>query len=147
MLSLAFSHDGSRVLLAHGGVVRTWDTATGALKTSIATNTRTLAARFSPDDRLLWTGGMADRLQVWDPETGTEYTGFDPNAPIRSIAMSRDGGRIASTTANAVMVWTLAPLTEPASRLRAVALCRTGVVFDDGMFAETPPTCATDTPR
>jgi WD40 repeat protein len=141
VLSVAFSHDGSRVLLATGGVVRSWDTATGALATSIATNTRTLAARFSPDDRLVFTGGMDNRLRAWDADTGAEYTGFGSGSPITSIALSPDGGLVAATTGNAVMLWTLSPLAEPASRLRAVAACRTGVVVEGGALAQIAPAC------
>src|SRR5262249_58506610 len=98
VLSVTFSHDGSRVLLATGGAVRSWDTATGALATSIATSTRTLAARFSPDDRLVFTGGMDNRLRAWDADTGAEYTGFGSGAPVTAMAFSPRGGRLAAAT-------------------------------------------------
>jgi eukaryotic-like serine/threonine-protein kinase len=141
VLAVAFSHDGSRVLLAYGGTLRLWDTTTGIVTATIAANTRTLAARFSPDDRLVFTGGMDNRLRVWDAATGAEYTGFGLNSPIHQIAMSPDGARVAATSANALMLWTLSPLAQPPTRLRSLAACRTGLVVDAGRFAELPPSC------
>ncbi len=124
VLAVAFAHDGSRVLLAYGGTVRLWDTTTGAVTATIAANTRTLAAAFSPDDRLVFTGGMDSRLRVWDAASGAEYTGFDLNSPIHQIAVAGDGAQIAAISANTVMRWTLAPLTRSAAVLRALATSR-----------------------
>jgi eukaryotic-like serine/threonine-protein kinase len=141
VLAIAFSHDGSRILLAYGGLVRLWDARSGAVTATIAANTRTLAAAFSPDDRLVFTGGMDSRLRVWDVASGAEYTGFDLNSPVRRIAISPDGTKVAATSANAVMLWTLAPLAASPARLRALALCRTGLVLDGGELTEQPPRC------
>jgi WD40 repeat protein len=141
VLAVAFSHDSSRVLLAYGGTLRLWDTTTGTITATIAANTRTLAARFSPDDRLVFTGGVDNRLRVWDAVTGAEYTGFGLNSPIHQIAMSPDGACVVATSANALMRWTLGPLAQPPTELRSLAACRAGLVVDAGRLAQVPPSC------
>ncbi|KAF0245992.1 MAG: serine/threonine protein kinase-related [Planctomycetota bacterium] len=51
--------------------------------------------RFSPDSRLVATGGQDYTVRVWDPDTGKEARRFvDGGAPIREVEWSPDGKRL-----------------------------------------------------
>src|SRR5688572_5698931 len=78
------SHLLKRTLGRHGGEV-----------TSVA---------FSPDDRVLASGGADDRVILWDVETGTVVRFSSENKEqVESIAFSPDGKTLASASVHGIV--------------------------------------------
>lgn len=61
---------------------------------------------FSPDGRRLLTFGQSVPFRVWDVATGKLLPAYDGHrTPVQSLAVSHDGGTIASCDRYAVCVW------------------------------------------
>jgi WD40 repeat protein/serine/threonine protein kinase len=109
--AIAFASDGR--LLATGswdGRVRIWSVATGALERTLAGHPSTLASlRFLRGDRMLFTASE-DRVRLWDlTRRGAETAGAGHSLPVRAVAFSPDGARIASVGGDgALLVWSSA---------------------------------------
>ena len=103
-------------LRQHDRTVRLWDPATGQhLRTltahGLATARLGQSVAFSPDGRLLASGGKDKTVRLWDPATGehlrtlTGHTGY-----VRSVAFSPDGRLLASCGLDkTVWLWDFTP--------------------------------------
>ena len=78
--------------------MKVWDTSTGReIVTLRGHSDRVYCVAYSPDGRLLVTGGADQVLKVWDVATGRErLTLRGHSGPVEDVAFSPDGGRIAS---------------------------------------------------
>ena len=119
-----FSSDGRALLLSGGGVVQSWNTATGAARSPELQDGEGMQACFSPDGRRILTWGRDRGRQIpraarlWDAATGVPL-----GAPmahrdgIIGAAFSADGARIVTASEDqTAMVWeghTGRPLTAP----------------------------------
>ena len=94
--SAHFSPDGSRVVCA-GQLVRTWDTDTGALVSSLPTS-GVRDAVFGPAGEVLYSIGPDARIDVWDQETGSRLEPLrgGGSAPELYLEPSPDGAWLAS---------------------------------------------------
>jgi len=93
--TLAFSHDGAR-LVSQGldDRARVWDVKSGKQLLEFEAHA---PARFSPDDRLIATGGANHFVKLLDAIQGRETHSFRGHSgDLRALAFSPDGKRLAS---------------------------------------------------
>lgn len=117
---VTFSPDGRRVAMAgpsdNSNWVNIWDAATGEVLFSgnLDHTGPPIDIAFSPDGRLAATGGVDQKVKVWDTVTGQVlYTLPGHMLDIFSVAFSPDGTRLATAGADhTVRVWDLTPLKE-----------------------------------
>jgi eukaryotic-like serine/threonine-protein kinase len=141
-LSLAFSPDSEKLVTGErDGVVSFWDIRTGQKLGSIqahkedreegidGTILRTLAVAFSPDGRLLATGGQTGTVKLWDVSSRQEWAALTGHTDaINAVAFSRDGKMVASGSVDTtVKLWDvsqgreLAVLKGQKDRIQSVA--------------------------
>ena len=122
-LALSFSPDGS--LLASGGAdntIRLWNPTTGEnVRTltwrarlarsggSLLINATVRAVAFSPDGRLLASGGSDNTIRLWNPTTGENLRiliGHNGTYGVQAVAFSPDGRLLASGGSdNTIRLW------------------------------------------
>ena len=76
-LGVAMSPDGRLAARGHGQTVTVWDTATGQDRWALTGHTAAVkSVAFSPDGRLLLSGGGDGTIRVWDFRNGKELAAF-----------------------------------------------------------------------
>ena len=114
---LAFSRDGSKIVLGCGGVwstyglVHMWDTTTGArLLTFFGHTGGVYSVAFSPDESNIVSGSADTTVRVWDASTGQLLETFSGHAgPVRSVSFSPNGSQIASGSEDdTIRLWDVA---------------------------------------
>jgi WD40 repeat protein len=99
--SPAFSADGKTLAAAEkkGHTVRLWDTATGERRYRVEAG-KNAVALFSPDGRLLLTGGADGIVRVWESASGKRLRQWRVSAPLDEggpLALSPDGKLLAAS--------------------------------------------------
>lgn len=108
-LSTEFSRNGQVLLTAsHDGTARLWDVNTGKELQRLGHfgPHSDVAAAFSPDGRVVFTGGGLT-LRLWDADTGSEQHRYELGLvwPTRSVAFSPDGNLLLTTIYGTVRLW------------------------------------------
>jgi WD40 repeat protein len=116
--ALAFSPDGTQLAAVGGdqhrlgaqtgGFLAVWDAHTGEqqfARTGLAADLRAVA--FSPDGRMLVTGGDDGAVRLWETATGQERRRFAGHeSAVLDVAVSPDGKLVAAASADApLFVW------------------------------------------
>jgi WD40 repeat protein len=105
---MAFSRDNQRVVTAcEDGKVRVFSVAGWQLLHTLAGHNGTVDwAEFSPDGRLIVSGGYDKTMRVWSNQDGSPIqTLTEGREPIRTVAFSLNGEFIAASGENTVWIW------------------------------------------
>ena len=105
-----FSPDGKTVATAgwHG---KLWDARTGDLRQTLDGSFDRLCLAYSPDGRLLVSGGKDGLVQVWDARTGKRLRSLDSgHGWVWAVAFAPDGKTLAAGCDNATVdLWDVTP--------------------------------------
>jgi WD40 repeat protein len=99
---VAFSRDGTRLALggsdsSQNGAIWIYDTSTWEMFRSLTAKGQNVRALvFSPDGSTLYSGGSDGAIRVWSLSDGTVLNHFSFKQQANSLALSPDGGLLAS---------------------------------------------------
>lgn len=95
---LCFSPDGKRLAFWSGTpVVTVWDVTQGKCLSRLSGHNHVNAPlAFSPDGNVVFLGVSNPNVQLWDAATGKFIRGFETNESLWCLAVSADGGTIAT---------------------------------------------------
>ncbi|MGN7250368.1 nSTAND1 domain-containing NTPase [Arthrobacter sp. SAFR-014] len=107
----AFSRNGVVAAAGKDGIVRTYDSESGKLLKEFVNGQKVLTVAFSPDGRILASGGSDGNTRLWEPDAGQAIGGplASGGGEVRGLAFSADGHLLASSNADhTVTLWTVA---------------------------------------
>jgi WD40 repeat protein len=105
---VSFRFDGARLAaVGTDGLVRVFETSTGALRTKINSHADWVSAvAFSADGTRMATASRDKTAKVFDAETGSLLATYsEHNAPVRAVAFSPDGNQVISAGGNRMRIW------------------------------------------
>jgi WD40 repeat protein len=111
--SLRFSPNGQSLVTATDqNTLQLWDVPTGRLVRTLVNRTGNgippLPMAFSPDSNTLATGDADNSLKLWNAATGArQLTLTGHSAPIRHLAYSPNGERLATSDGTTARLWHL----------------------------------------
>jgi WD40 repeat protein len=129
--TIAYSKDGKTLAVADGPV-RLLDTATGKITATLGESKHeTFAIAFSPDGKLLASGGADAIVRIWTVGQAAKPVELKGHSDwINGLAFSPNGKLLASgSTDRTVQVWNTADWTPVVSLPQAVTEPVTGVAF------------------
>ncbi|HOY56939.1 MAG TPA: protein kinase [Verrucomicrobiota bacterium] len=135
-LRVAFSSRGDRVAGATAdGEVRLWAADTGRLLGIVRHGKRVMTLAFSPDDRVLATGGDDCHLSLWDAQTMQPTASPPPlNSALVAAAFARDRSCLIAVARQQGLVWDLA---------RTTAIERVAITPSTWFYGVIAPNCGT----
>jgi WD40 repeat protein len=140
--STAFSPDGRFVASCRDGRAVLWDAATGAEVRTFAGHMELLEVRalaFSPDGRLLLTGGGDATAKLWDVASGAELRTFSGHGDtVDAVAFSPDGRLVLTASSDqTARIWDAATGAELRALTGHRGLIHSISVSADGRFILT----------
>lgn len=107
--AVAISIDG-KTAVTSSSIAKLWDLGTGAQTGRDMVHSAIIeAVSFSPDGRLVVTGGADSQVQLWDAATGRPVgDAIAHNERVYSLAFSPDGQTLVTGSEDRAFVWDLA---------------------------------------
>ncbi len=108
--AVAVSPDGRYMASGGQSGAFLWDFESGSVRHRLdVPGGRVLALCFSPDNRVLLSGGFDRTIRAWEVESGTEIGSFAGHqGQIMDLTFAPDGQSFVSTGDNSARVWSLA---------------------------------------
>lgn len=106
VVAMAFAPDSNTLAIPDGKMVKLWNTEGTSVKRILQTNHPVSKVAFSPDGKLLCSGGRDGALTLWNLASGQATPMQGPtNNEISSVAFSADGKSLLSVSAAGVKLW------------------------------------------
>ncbi|PMB46335.1 hypothetical protein CEN39_26055, partial [Fischerella thermalis CCMEE 5201] len=107
--SFAFSPDGKTIVLSSDNTIKLWDLTTGQVIKTLSGNESEKTMVFSPDGKIIASGGYDKTIKLWDVTTGKVVkTLSHQNNSIYELIFSPDGKILASRSINNIIqLWDL----------------------------------------
>lgn len=137
--TIAFSPDGSLLVLAESNLFRVFDSTTGTAIRTFESKNWIEDFQFSKDGtRILSTTTLAGAVEIWDVATGTMLTRFAGGPGARTIArFSPDEMHVATTGGGTASVWGFEPPPDAAAVLKLDGQLGDVVFSPDGALLAT----------
>jgi WD40 repeat protein len=104
--SLTWSHNSEQIATyfstGQEGYIGIWDIETGEANIAWTHNRETCCVKWSPDGRVIATGGGDNQIRIWDPTTGELLNALDPETihTVDALAWSPDSLYLASNNSS-----------------------------------------------
>jgi WD40 repeat protein len=103
---ICFSPTGFLLAYIHGNKIKLVDLKNGALINSCFWNPESgmTTVRFSPDGRIIVSGGQDGTTRLWNPETGEKIQFYNQNeSEVVSVCVSPDGQQVLTGSNDSIM--------------------------------------------
>jgi WD40 repeat protein len=99
---LDYSSDGRWVASSSDHTVRLWDTSTDTLSTILTNEQGVFCIAFSPDSNQIASGGMDNKLRLWEVGSSWSRVGEQVDSAVEGLAYSFDGCTLFSHDENGI---------------------------------------------
>lgn len=143
--SFAFSPDGKTIVFSSDNTIKLWDLTTGQVIKTLSGNESEKTMVFSPDGKIIASGGYDKTIKLWDVTTGKVVkTLSSQNNSISELIFSPDGKILASRSLdNIIQLWDLTTgkviksLSEHTDLVNSIVFSPDGKILASGSSDDT----------